>query len=67
MIDDDVKLTNVGVPVLKRFDQKVFDEWVSTVDEICSYNLSQPLITRNPDTLYIATNFSPQVCAPVLF
>lgn len=43
------------------FDKEVYEEWVAGVDEICTFNLAQPLITRNDETLYIYVNFDPQV------
>ncbi len=43
------------------FDKGVYKEWVGGVDEICKFNLEQPLITRNEETHYISVNFDPQV------
>ena len=31
------------------------------VDEACSFNLAQPLLTRDDETKLIAVNFDPQV------
>ena len=45
-----------------RFEKEVYDEWVAGVDEACSFNLAQPLLTRNEETKLIAVNFDPKVC-----
>ena len=47
--------------VIGHFEQKVYEEWTGGVDEACSFNLNQPLITRNEDTKLIAVNFDNQV------
>ena len=47
--------------LIGQFERKVYDEWTSGVDEACSFNLNQPLITRNEDTKLIAVNFDNQV------
>ena len=39
----------------------MFDEWTAGVDEACSFNLTQALITRNDETKLIIVNFDPQV------
>ena len=39
----------------------MFDEWMAGVDDACSYNLDQPLITRNEESKLITVNFDPQV------
>ncbi len=43
------------------FEKQVYDEWTAGVDEACSFNLNQPLITRNEESKLIAVNFDPQV------
>ena len=47
--------------LIGEFEQKVYEEWTAGVDEACSFNLNQPLITRNADTKLIAVNFDNQV------
>ena len=47
--------------LIGEFEQKVYEEWTAGVDEACSFNLNQPLITRNEDTKLIAVNFDNQV------
>ena len=44
-----------------RYETSVYDRWCTGVDEICSFNLMQPIITRDPETSLIAVNFDPQV------
>ena len=47
--------------LIGEFEQKVYEEWTAGVDEACSFNLNQPLITRNADTKLIVVNFDNQV------
>ena len=47
--------------VVHRVEAEVYKEWLAQVDEACSFNLSQPLIQRNPDNKLISVNFDPQV------
>ena len=47
--------------VCSSFEKEVYDEWTAGVDEACSFNLQQPLLTRNKETKLIAVNFDPQV------
>ena len=44
-----------------RYEKQIYDEWTAGVEEACSFNLAQPLITRNEETKLIAVNFDPQV------
>ena len=44
-----------------RWEKEVFDDWMKGVDEACSFNLSQPLLSRNEETKLISVNFDPQV------
>ena len=44
-----------------RFEKDIYVKWTTTVDEKSQYNLSQPLISRNPETKLIQVNFNPQV------
>ncbi|XP_064623162.1 dynein beta chain, ciliary-like [Lineus longissimus] len=47
--------------LLSKYDGQVYDEWTAGVDEACSFNLAQPLITRNEETKLITVNFDPQL------
>ena len=47
--------------VVHRVEAEVYKEWLAQVDEACSFNLSQPLVQRNPDNKLIGVNFDPQV------
>ncbi|XP_076453714.1 LOW QUALITY PROTEIN: dynein beta chain, ciliary-like [Babylonia areolata] len=49
--------------LLAQWDKEIFEEWMKGVDEACSFNLSQPLLSRNEDTKLIAVNFDPQLVA----
>nr|KAG5690881.1 hypothetical protein BaRGS_028913 [Batillaria attramentaria] len=49
--------------LLAEWDKQVFEEWMKGVDEACSFNLSQPLLSRNEETKHIAVNFDPQLVA----
>lgn len=51
---------------LCRWDKQIYEEWMRGVDEACSFNLSQPLLSRNEETKLIAVNFDPQVNWPVI-
>lgn len=41
----------------------MYEEWLAGVDEACSFNLSQPLISRNEESKLISVNFDPQLVA----
>uniref|UniRef100_H2YYB5 AAA+ ATPase domain-containing protein n=1 Tax=Ciona savignyi TaxID=51511 RepID=H2YYB5_CIOSA len=47
--------------LLKGFEEQVYQEWTKSVDERSQYNLTQPLLTRDPDTKLISVNFNPQL------
>ncbi|GFN78401.1 dynein heavy chain 9, axonemal, partial [Plakobranchus ocellatus] len=49
--------------LLGQWDQEVYSDWTKGVDEACSFNLKQPLLTRNEETNLIAVNFDPQLVA----
>lgn len=44
-----------------RYSTSLFDTWTETVGESSQFNLSLPLIKRDPDTQLITVNFNPQV------
>lgn len=44
-----------------RYQEKVYINWSQTVSEKSQYNLTQPLIRREPETKLLTVNFDPQV------
>ena len=46
-----------------RFEKEMYDEWLAGVDEACSFNLNQPLISRSEESKLISVNFDPQLVA----
>uniref|UniRef100_H2ZKA8 AAA+ ATPase domain-containing protein n=1 Tax=Ciona savignyi TaxID=51511 RepID=H2ZKA8_CIOSA len=51
------------VKLIKEYENKIFEQWTSGVEEACKFNLGQPLLKRNPDTQLISVNFDPQLVA----
>ncbi|XP_043925657.1 dynein axonemal heavy chain 9 [Protopterus annectens] len=49
------------IELLGRYEERLFTEWSQTVSEKSQYNLTQPLIKRNPETKLISVNFEPQL------
>ncbi|NXN96056.1 DYH9 protein, partial [Rhinopomastus cyanomelas] len=49
------------IRLLDRYQEKLYVDWSQTVSEKSQYNLSQPLIRRDPQTKLITVNFSPQL------
>ena len=47
--------------LLDAFAKSIFDDWSKTVGQASDFNLKQNLLTRNPETQIITTNFDPQV------
>ncbi|XP_076856222.1 dynein axonemal heavy chain 9 [Brachyhypopomus gauderio] len=47
--------------LLKQYSSKLYDRWTDSVGEKSQYNLSQPLISRDPASRLISVNFSPQL------
>ena len=47
--------------LLSAFERQMYQQWTAGVDEACSFNLNQPLITRNNSTNLIQVNFDHQV------
>uniref|UniRef100_A0A8C5TMB1 Dynein axonemal heavy chain 17 n=1 Tax=Malurus cyaneus samueli TaxID=2593467 RepID=A0A8C5TMB1_9PASS len=48
-----------------RYQEKLYLEWSQTVSEKSHFNLTQPLLRRDPETKLIIVNFDPQVRAAV--
>ncbi|KAK2516894.1 hypothetical protein Q9233_013460 [Columba guinea] len=46
---------------LCRYQEKLYADWSQTVSEKSQYNLTQPLIRRDPETKLVTVNFDPQV------
>jgi len=44
-----------------RFEVEMYKQWTASVDEKSQYNLTQPLLTRNKETMLLTVNFNPQV------
>ncbi|KAL4648151.1 dynein heavy chain 9, axonemal-like [Arapaima gigas] len=47
--------------LLDSYTSKLYQVWAETVGEKSHYNLSQPIISRDPTTRLVAVNFSPQL------
>ncbi|XP_063077561.1 dynein axonemal heavy chain 9-like [Engraulis encrasicolus] len=47
--------------MLKRYCAQLYEQWSASVGEKSQYNLSQPLIYRDPATRLISVNFNPQL------
>lgn len=44
-----------------RYERRLYEDWCQTVSEKSQYNLSLPLLYRDPNTKQLSVNFSPQV------
>ncbi|KAM6050175.1 dynein axonemal heavy chain 9 [Theristicus caerulescens] len=49
------------IQLLDRYQEKLYVDWSQTVSEKSQYNLTQPLIRRDPETKLITVNFDPQL------
>ncbi|NXW79744.1 DYH9 protein, partial [Hirundo rustica] len=49
------------IQLLDRYQEKLYSQWSQTVSEKSQYNLTQPLIRRDPQTKLITVNFDPQL------
>ncbi|XP_062965627.1 dynein axonemal heavy chain 9 [Cynocephalus volans] len=47
--------------LLDKYETRLYEDWCRTVSEKSQYNLSQPLLKRDPETKQIAVNFNPQL------
>uniref|UniRef100_A0AAR2IKN0 AAA+ ATPase domain-containing protein n=1 Tax=Pygocentrus nattereri TaxID=42514 RepID=A0AAR2IKN0_PYGNA len=47
--------------LLDEFEEKVYSDWCSNVEQICQLNLDQPLIRRDSDTGLLSVNFNQEV------
>ncbi|KAI5932507.1 Dynein heavy chain 9, axonemal [Manis javanica] len=46
--------------LLEKYETSLYDDWCQTVSEKSQYNLSQPLLQRDPEMKQITVNFNPQ-------
>ncbi|XP_058902457.1 dynein axonemal heavy chain 17 isoform X5 [Kogia breviceps] len=51
------------VELLRRYRERIYQQWVAGVDQDCHFNLGQPLIQRDPVTSLIRVNFSKALVA----
>ncbi|NWI85455.1 DYH9 protein, partial [Pitta sordida] len=49
------------IRLLDSYQEKLYLDWSQTVSEKSQYNLTQPLIRRDPETKLITVNFDPQL------
>nr|XP_006007896.1 PREDICTED: dynein heavy chain 11, axonemal [Latimeria chalumnae] len=49
--------------LLDQYEEEVYYEWSKGVDEVCQFNLDQPLIKRNPENGLLSVNFDPKLVA----
>ncbi|NXY74435.1 DYH9 protein, partial [Glareola pratincola] len=49
------------IQLLNRYQEKLYVDWSQTVSEKSQYNLTQPLLRRDPETKLITVNFDPQL------
>ncbi|KAM9371423.1 dynein axonemal heavy chain 9-like [Phaethornis superciliosus] len=56
-----VKKYQEMIQLLDRYQEKLYIAWSQTVSEKSQYNLTQPLIRRDPETKLISVNFDSQL------
>nr|XP_023509291.1 dynein heavy chain 9, axonemal isoform X13 [Equus caballus] len=47
--------------LLEKYETRLYENWCQTVSEKSQYNLSRPLLKRDPETKQITVNFNPQL------
>ncbi|KAF5911901.1 hypothetical protein HPG69_015879 [Diceros bicornis minor] len=47
--------------LLEKYETRLYDDWCQTVSEKSQYNLSRPLLKRDPEMKQITVNFNPQL------
>ncbi|XP_004857611.1 dynein heavy chain 9, axonemal isoform X1 [Heterocephalus glaber] len=47
--------------LLEKYETRLYEDWCHSVSEKSQYNLSQPLLQRDPQTKEITVNFNPQL------
>ncbi|XP_053528697.1 dynein axonemal heavy chain 9 isoform X1 [Artibeus jamaicensis] len=56
-----IKKYEAMLSLLERYETRLYKDWCQTVSERSQYNLSQPLLKRDPETKQITVNFNPQL------
>nr|XP_018673081.1 dynein beta chain, ciliary [Ciona intestinalis] len=51
------------IKLLKSYEDGTYNKWQSIADDICNFNLDQPLIERDRHTNLVSVNFSPQLAS----
>ncbi|PNJ55825.1 DNAH11 isoform 1 [Pongo abelii] len=49
--------------LLDQFENRIYNEWKSNVDEICEFNLNQPLVKFSAMNGLLCVNFDPKLVA----
>ncbi|KAM7121693.1 dynein axonemal heavy chain 11 [Molossus nigricans] len=49
--------------LLDQFENRIYDEWKNNVDEICEFNLNQPLVKFSAINGLLSVNFDPKLVA----
>ncbi|KAF6298410.1 dynein axonemal heavy chain 17 [Rhinolophus ferrumequinum] len=49
--------------LLRKYRERIYQQWVARVDQDCHFNLGQPLIQRDPLTNLVHVNFSKALVA----
>ncbi|KAJ8415860.1 hypothetical protein AAFF_G00404170 [Aldrovandia affinis] len=49
--------------LLDQYEEKVYSNWCSGLDQVCQFNLDQSLIKRHGPTGLLSVNFNPQLVA----
>lgn len=47
--------------LLDQYEEEIYYKWKSKVDNICQFNLDQPLMKRNFQDGLLSVNFDPKV------
>ena len=47
--------------LLDQYEDQIYYTWKSQVDNVCQFNLDQPLIKRNNKDGLLSVNFDPKV------
>ncbi|XP_070082665.1 dynein axonemal heavy chain 9 isoform X5 [Equus caballus] len=47
--------------LLEKYETRLYENWCQTISEKSQYNLSRPLLKRDPETKQITVNFNPQL------
>lgn len=56
------------IRLLQNYRDQTYEEWIGQVDADCQFNLEQPLLRRDLDSMLLRVNFSQKVgvsCAPM--